>query len=69
MSAPIFKRIAEATLRYLGVAADDQPGAAGAGRARDDDGAASRPRRPIDASRSSASSPTGRPARCPICAA
>ena len=33
-SAPIFKRIAEATLRYLGVAADDQPGAAGARRAR-----------------------------------
>ena len=31
--APIFKRIAEATLRYLGVAADDQSGAAGARRA------------------------------------
>ena len=32
-SAPIFKRIAEAALRYLGDRADDQSGAAGAGRA------------------------------------
>ena len=33
VSAPVFKRIAEATLRYLGVGADDQSGAAGARRA------------------------------------
>ena len=33
VAAPIFKRIAEATLRYLGVGPTHQPGAAGARRA------------------------------------
>ena len=69
VSAPIFKRIAEATLRYLGIAADDQPAAAGAGRARDDPADAdARPAAPTR-DRSSAWSPTARRARFPTFAA
>ena len=44
VSAPIFKRIAEATLRYLGIAADVNPAAAGARRAPRRRRARARPR-------------------------
>ena len=66
--APIFQRIAEATLRYLGVAAHDRSGAAGAGRTQRRE-CALLDRRVRSQRRSSASCTTDLPARFRICAA
>ena len=68
VSAPIFKRIAEATLRYLGVPPTINPAPPVLVARHDDRTPCDRERRRRNR-RSSASSPTRRRARCPTCAA
>ena len=65
VSAPVFKRIAEATLRYLGVPPTVESAAAGAGRAHDETPADADRRRQRHRRRSSAWSPTAPPGTVP----